>query len=101
MKTGLGVMRKAADPQSGTAARPVLSSVRNALRVLQLFTLQRPVLGVVEIARRLGISKSTASRLVITLASEQLLAATPSGHYRLGLRLADLGHLATHGHDLF
>jgi DNA-binding IclR family transcriptional regulator len=86
---------------SGARATPLLSSVRNALRVIDTFSSQDPVLGVVEIARRLKISKSAVSRLVTTLCAENILAMTPSGHYRLGVRLYDIGLLAVQSHQLF
>lgn len=77
-----------------------LSSVRNALRVLEAFSWAEPVLGVSELARRLGISKSSAHRLVTTLASEGFLAQTDDGRYRLGIRLYELGTLVVTGLEL-
>lgn len=69
-----------------------LSSVRNAARVLKEFGTGAPEIGVTEIARRLGIGKSTAHRLLNTLAEERLLERNPtSGAYRLGLAIYQLG----------
>jgi hypothetical protein len=65
--------------QSSQHTTPLLSSVRNALRVIDAFSSQEPVLGVTEIARRLNISKSAVSRLVATLCSEEILTSTPGG----------------------
>src|SRR5439155_16088720 len=48
------------DPRAGVGA------VENALRLLQLYR-QRDVLGVSETARRLGVGRSTAHRLLRTL----------------------------------
>lgn len=49
-------------------------------------------LGVSELSRRLGVSKSTVHRLVVTLTSEGLLQQDPlSGKYRLGIAMHDLG----------
>ena len=46
-------------------------------------------------ARRLGVAKSTAHRLLTTLASRDLIEKNPeTGRYRLGLHLFELGHLA-------
>lgn len=68
-----------------------LSSVRNAARVLKEFAGNRE-LGVTELSRRLGIGKSTAHRLVNTLAAEKLLEQDPdTGAYRLSLTMYELG----------
>lgn len=76
-------------------ARPdTLRSVASALDVLDCFS-RDAELGVSDIARRLGIAKSTAHRLLTTLSSRGLVeknAAT--GLYRLGLHLFELGQLA-------
>ena len=80
---------------------PTLSTVQNALRVLDAFSEQDPILGVMELSRRLKISKSAVSRLVTTLCSQGILAVTPSGHYRLGARLYDIGLMAVRTHQLF
>ncbi len=75
---------------------PVLSSVRNALRVLKAFRAGPGELGVSDIARDLGLGKSTVHRLVRTLVAEGFLTQDRgSGRYRLGLVLAELGAAAT------
>jgi IclR family KDG regulon transcriptional repressor len=69
-----------------------LHSVRNAARLLKEFTRGNQELGVTELSRRLGISKSTAHRLLATLTEERLLEQDPdSGVYRLGLAMYELG----------
>jgi IclR family KDG regulon transcriptional repressor len=75
-----------------------LSSVRNAARLLCAFTAADTELGVGELARRLGLGKSTVCRLLATLAQERLVEKDPrSGKYRLGLKLYELGAIvATH-----
>lgn len=71
-----------------------LKSVTSALDLLDLFTADEE-LGVSEVARRLGVAKSTAHRLLTTLASRGLVEQDDeSGRYRLGLHLFELGHLA-------
>jgi len=62
-----------------------LHSVINAMRILRLFTPQRPELGVTEIAKALGLSKSTVHFLITTLTKEELLEKTPDSKYKLGL----------------
>jgi IclR family acetate operon transcriptional repressor len=52
-------------------------------------------LGTNELARRIGVNPSTASRLLATLESARLVEHVPaSGRYRLGLRLLELGNTA-------
>jgi len=69
-----------------------LSSVRNAARLLKEFSHGSREIGVTELSRRLGIGKSTAHRLLSTLAEERLLEQDPdTGAYRLGLAMYELG----------
>lgn len=71
-----------------------LKSVGSALDVLECFALDGE-LGVSDIARRLDIAKSTAHRLLTTLASRGMVDQNPeNGLYRLGLHLYELGQLA-------
>jgi DNA-binding IclR family transcriptional regulator len=91
----VGPVRPASD-------RGKLDSVRNAARLLKQFSYRERELGVSELARRLGLGKSTAHRLVATLAAEHLLEQNrETGKYRLGLAIYDLGasvsaHFALH-----
>lgn len=79
----------------------VLSSVRNAARVLTSFSTEERELGVSELARRLGLGKSTVHRLLVTLSGEGLLEQNPvTGRYRLGLRMYELGSLVSVHLDL-
>ena len=80
----------------GTAA---LRSVSIAMRVLDAFA-QAPELGASEVGRRVGISKSTAHRTLVTLAAGGLLEHTAEGRYRLGLRLLELGQIAANRNEL-
>lgn len=71
-----------------------LKSVASALDLLDCF-LDDEELGVTDVARRLNVAKSTAHRLLTTLASRGLVEQNPeNGRYRLGLHLFELGHLA-------
>ena len=77
-----------------------LKSVATALDLLDCFVIDEE-LGVSEVARRLGVAKSTAHRLLTTLASRGLIEQSPAtGRYRLGLHLFELGHLALSRVDL-
>lgn len=78
-----------------------LSSVRNAARLLCSFSAAEPELGVSELARRLGLGKSTVHRLLSTLATERLVERNPaSGRYRLGIKLYELGAIVSSHLDL-
>ncbi len=69
-------------------------SVATAVGLLDCF-MEDEELGVSEVARRLGVAKSTAHRLLTTLAAGGLIEQSPvSGKYRLGIHLFELGHLA-------
>ncbi|HTN78795.1 MAG TPA: IclR family transcriptional regulator [Acidimicrobiales bacterium] len=56
---------------------------------------EAPELSLSELARRIGVAKSTAHRTCAVLAARGLLDRTESGGYRLGLRFVEYGHLAT------
>jgi IclR family transcriptional regulator, KDG regulon repressor len=68
-----------------------LSSVTNAVRILKSFNAIDREWGVTDMARHLGLSKSSTHRLLSTMAYEELLGQDPeSGKYYLGLALVDL-----------
>ena len=78
----------------GRPAVEGLKSVSTALDVLECFAVDGE-LGVSDIARKLGIAKSTAHRLLSTLCSKGIAEQSPdTGLYRLGLHLYELGQLA-------
>lgn len=71
-----------------------VKSVTAALDVLDCFA-DDVELGVSDIARRLGVAKSTAHRLLTSLRSRGLAERNPeTGQYRLGVHLFELGQLA-------
>lgn len=62
------------------------SALRNGIRVLQAFSREEPALGVNEISRRMGLHKSTVSRILTTLEETNLVERDPpSGRFRLGV----------------
>lgn len=84
-----------------TEDRQILSSVRNAARLLKEFSSKDRDFGVSELARRLGLGKSTVHRLLVTLAAEHLVEQdADTGRYRLGLAIYDLGAAVATGLDL-
>lgn len=71
-----------------------VQSVKRATEILQAFEDQAPVLGITELARKVGLNKSTTYGLVSTLEQCGFLEqVSGSGKYRLGLRLFELGNL--------
>lgn len=71
-----------------------LRSVGTALDVLECFALDSE-LGVSDIARRLGVAKSTAHRVLQTLLSRGFIEQDgETGLYRLGIHIYELGTLA-------
>ena len=79
----------------------VLGSVSNAARLLKEFGRSDHELGVSELARRLGLGKSTTHRLLHTLTMERLVEQSPtSGHYRLADTMRELGGAVRQAADL-
>jgi IclR family KDG regulon transcriptional repressor len=71
-----------------------LSSVATAVQLLKAFSEQRTEIGVSDLARKLGVAKSTVHRLAVTLCADGMLEQNPdSGKYRLGISLFRLGSL--------
>ena len=64
-----------------------------AMAVLDCFA-SEPELGPTGVAQRLGVAKSTACRMLAALASGGMLERSPSGRYRLGLRMFEMGQMA-------
>jgi DNA-binding IclR family transcriptional regulator len=83
-------------PRDGT-----IGALLHGLAVLDMFTKDRPVIQIAEVARELGVHRSTASRLAATLATAGYLeVAGEQGRYRLAAKLAVLGEVAAAGSDL-
>ena len=76
-----------ADGQAG------LRSVSIAVSVIDCFATHRE-LGATQVARELGVAKSTACRTLAALAAGGLLERAGGGRYRLSLRIFELGVLA-------
>jgi len=69
----------------------MLLTVKKIGPVLDLFSVERPEWGVTEVAERIGIAKSSAHALLVSLADVGLLSSTSQSRYRLGWRFLDLG----------
>ncbi|WP_338448823.1 IclR family transcriptional regulator [Niallia oryzisoli] len=72
------------------------STLQNAIRLLNLFSIDQSELSVTEIADELGIAKSTAHRILISLESEGFITKEPKNNlYRLGISFLSLGNVIT------
>ena len=78
-----------------------LSSVANAIRLIQAFSEQEYEMGISALAARLRLAKSTVHRLASTLVEYDMLEQNrETGKYRLGLALFELGTLVRRKMDV-
>ena len=76
-------------------------SLERGLAILSSFRSARPLLGVSELAREVGLGRSTTHRYVATLAALGYLEQDPATRrYRLGPRVLDLGLSAINSMEL-
>ncbi|WP_326834112.1 IclR family transcriptional regulator [Amycolatopsis rhabdoformis] len=73
---------------------PVLA---RALQILDAFSTERLEMSLSELARHTGLPVSTVHRLAGPLVEWGALERDERGHYRIGLRLWEIGSLATRG----
>jgi len=69
-------------------------SLERGLAILGCYTPGIPVLGIADIADRVGMSRSTTHRYAITLVALGFLHQVDDRRYRLGVRAGDLGMAA-------
>lgn len=81
-------------PKSPTQAKPTLRSVSIALDILDAFFGDAEI-GLSELARRVGVTKSTMHRTCGVLVERGALERTLSGKYQLGVHLLEYGQLVT------
>jgi IclR family pca regulon transcriptional regulator len=80
------------------AGRYTIEALARGLEVLSLFSAERPTLSLGAIVAELGMTKSTAFRVVATLESLGYLEQEPGAHrYRPGLAVLQLGFAALSG----
>lgn len=76
-------------------------SLARGLSILSAFRSGRPILGVSDLSREVGLSRSTAHRYIATLAALGYLQQDQSTRkYRLGPRVLDLGFSAINSMEL-
>ena len=71
--------------QSPDNPRRGASVIENTVAILRCFAPDRQELGVTEIAPRVGLHKSSVSRILASLEQEGIVEQAPSRRYRLGL----------------
>jgi IclR family pca regulon transcriptional regulator len=77
-----------------------VEALAKGLRILSLFTEQRPTWRVSDISTAIGIPLPTVYRVVMTLSAEGYLEHLPNGDYRPGVRVLSLGTAALRSLDL-
>lgn len=84
------------------AAKPDyrVEALAKGLRILSLFTEQRPSWRISDIAPAVDMPLPTVFRVVMTLVSEHYLDHLPNGDYRPGVRVLTLGGAALRSLDL-
>src|SRR5205809_3957584 len=94
-------MHGMADPRTTTRNSGHSQSLERGLAILSAFRSGRPLLGVSDLSREVGLSRSTAHRYIATLAGLGYLQQDPpTRKYRLGPRVLDLGFSAINSMDL-
>jgi DNA-binding IclR family transcriptional regulator len=86
--------------EHGVDPKNIVGSIIKAARLLDCFTAERREVTLNEFASETGYNKTTTYRLLQTLASAGWLTRTPSGGYRLGVKLLYLGAIARADVDL-
>jgi DNA-binding IclR family transcriptional regulator len=87
--------------ERGETPRRAVGSVARATRLLDVLAASETPLGVNELARRIGVNASTASRLLGTLQDAGLvMRSDDGGPFRLGLKLVTLSDRVLAGLDV-
>lgn len=86
---------------ANTVAPQGAQAALRAIRLLKLFTPERPHMPLADVSRLAGLNKTTTHRLLAALCSESLIDKNPAtGSYRLGPGLMALGVQALSNSDL-
>jgi IclR family transcriptional regulator, pca regulon regulatory protein len=88
-------------PQSAFSQSAFSQSLERGLLILSSFSEVRPVLGIADLARTVGLNKSTTYRYVATLAKLGYVQQDPdTKKYSLGPRVVDLGFAAINSMEI-
>jgi DNA-binding IclR family transcriptional regulator len=83
--------QRIADTDSATSEGNGVASVVRAMSILSSFNYEHPELGLTEIARSTGYSKSTVHRLLRTLEAQEFVKQLDGTKYTLGWKVFELG----------
>lgn len=87
--------------QESSESRETVQSVVRAFDILGAFTVERPVLGVSEIAALLNLNRTTVHRLLTTLDSCGVVQRVPqSQKYTIGTQIVRLANVFSHYSDV-
>jgi DNA-binding IclR family transcriptional regulator len=79
-----------------------IQAIERAVAILNAFSADEPELRVAQLAERLELHKSTVHRFLVNLEAAGMLERNPrNGHYRLGMRIFELGGLVMERMDLW
>lgn len=85
---------------SGDGHAQLARTVLKALDVLECLAAAGEPLTAQQVARRCGLSRTTAHRLLTTLVSRGYVASVPEGRHRLGAKLLPLSQSVLEHFDL-
>jgi len=86
-------------PKAPPATRYTVDAAAKALELLSVFSFREPRLSLADLAKRTGIPRATAFRLLSTLEQAGFLAKE-HGAYQLGIKCFVLGNIVAGGFDL-
>ena len=94
--------RAPANSEAAVPTRPEyrVEALAKGLRILSLFTEQRPTWRISDIAPAVGLPLPTVYRVVMTLTAEGYLEHLPNGDYRPGVQVLTLGTASLRSMDL-
>lgn len=87
----------------GAKLRSGVQSIDRAVAILRCFDSRNPELGITEVAKRTGLSTSTAHRILVSMAANRLIRQTSDKRYGLGpllIQLARNGAIPTTFRDV-
>ena len=70
-----------------------VKSLAKSLDVLSCFSSQKPILGVTEIAEKMGVTKSNVHNILSTFTTMGYLDRLPDGRYQLGLKMLEFAFI--------
>lgn len=72
-----------------TQKEPKVKSLAKSLKILSCFTIEKPELGVTELAEQMGVTKSNIHNILSTFTDMGYLNRLPDGRYTLGLKILE------------